>query len=276
MTEDADVSLDEKRVHADQRPTTRLVVASKLGLATVEVSDDQIGRFGLAHRLLARDVVGNGRLAVATSEDVLVGDTETLERTAFEPPVAVGFRAADGTLLAASEDGRVAQWTGGDDGSETDGWTTVGTIGAAVRAIDGDLVASDDGAYFASTDLEHLGLADVRDVAAAGPFAATAAGVHRLESEWTTEIEGEATLVASDGPRAHAVVDGTLLERRDGDWVDAGCPAADVVDVAYAEAVYAVTADGTALVDATTAKDGVAGWRSRELGLDDVRSLAAV
>jgi len=276
MGDDADSSLDEKRVHGDDRPRTRLVVASDLGLATVEVSDDQIGRFGLAHRLLARDVAGEGHLAVATADDVLVGDADRLARTAFQPAVAVGFRD-DGALLAAGENGRVARWDGRGDGDLADGeWATLGTVEGEVRAIDGDLIAADTGVHRAGAGLDRLGAGDVRDVAIEGQYAATAEGVQQLADEWTRAVAGDATVVASDGNRAHVVVDGTLLERRGEEWVDAGCPVADVVDVAYAESTYAVTGNGTVLVDPATAKDGVTDWRSRELGLEGVAGLAVL
>jgi hypothetical protein len=276
MGDDADISLDEKRVHGDDRPRTRLVVASDLGLATVEVSDDQIGRFGLAHRLLARDVAGEGHLAVATADDVLVGDADRLARTAFQPAVAVGFRD-DGALLAAGENGRVARWDGRGDGDLADGeWATLGTVEGEVRAIDGDLIAGGTGVHRAGAGLDRLGAGDVRDVAIEGQYAATAEGVQQLADEWTRAVAGDATVVASDGNRAHVVVDGTLLERRGEEWVDAGCPVADVVDVAYAESTYAVTGNGTVLVDPATAKDGVTDWRSRELGLEGVAGLAVL
>lgn len=280
MADDADVSLDEKRVHGDRRRAERAVVASPLGLATVDVSDDQIGRFGLAHRLDARDVAGGGRLAVATDEDVLVGDADLLERTGFGPATAVGFRRPanrGGDLLAASAGGRVGRLPDRSAGGDPSrGWERVGQIEGDVRAVDGEYLAASDGVHRAGEDLTPLGLEDVRDVADAGPYAATPDGLFRLDGEWTMVLDGDATLVASDGLRAHAVVDGQLVEHSDGEWVDAECPASDVVAVAHGEATYAVTAEGTFLVDPATAKDGATGWRSRELGLSDVAGLAIV
>lgn len=280
MTDEADTALDEKRVHGDRRGATRAVVASGLGLATVQVSDDQIGRFGLAHRCVARDVASDGRLGVATDDHVLVGNVDVIEATQFGPAVAVGFATtvpppSEEGLVAAGPDGRVARRSG-------DAWAEVGEVDAPVRGIDGDLLASADGVFRVGEGLDALGLDDVRDVAADGTYAATADGIHRRSADgWITERDGDATVVASDGERAHAVVDGTLLERMDGtgdgpSWADADCPEDDVVAVAYADATYAVTADGRFLVDATTAKDGAAGWRSRSLGLDDVAALAVV
>lgn len=280
MTDEADTALDEKRVHGERRGATRAVVASGLGLATVQVSDDQIGRFGLAHRCVARDVASDGRLGVATDDRVLVGNVEVLEATAFGPAVAVGFATtapppSDDGLVAAGPNGRIARRADGQ-------WVEVGAVDAPARGIDGDLLAAADGVYRIGDDLEDLGLGDVRDVAADGPYAATADGIHRRSADgWITERDGDATVVASDGERAHAVVDGTLLERVEGtgdgpSWVDADCPEDEVVAVAYADATYAVTADGRFLVDAPTAKDGAAGWRSRSLGLDDVDALAVV
>jgi hypothetical protein len=49
-----------------------------------------------------------------------------------------------------------------------------------------------------------------------------------------------------------------------------------VADVAYGEGTYAVTVDGTFLVDAEPAStpDGTAGWHHRALGVTGVSALA--
>lgn len=259
MPDDDDIALTEKRMYGARREGTRVYVAGALGVAYVDVSDDQIGRFGLAHRCRARDVAGeDGRLLVATDEDVLVGGEEFAD-AGFGPAVAVGF--ADGPV-AAGPDGRVARL--GDDG-----WTTLGTL-PAVRRLGGGYAATAEGVY----DLEgvHVGLDDARDVAAG--YAATVEGVFRRADGWDLEEAGDATVVATDGERAHAVVDGTLLERSEAGWWDADAPVTDPVDVAYGAATFAVTADGRLALDPPAAKDGAPEWRSRELGLDDVTGLA--
>ncbi|WP_226011347.1 HVO_0234 family beta-propeller protein [Halomicrobium salinisoli] len=268
-----DISLSEKRMYGDRRAETRAYVVGRMGVTYVAVSDDQIGRFGLEEQCTARDVAAaDGRLVVATDEDVLVGGEEGLEPAGFGSAVAVG---AD-PLLAAAADGRVARSTDGE-------WETVGTVDE-VRAIDGNLVAAADGVYRVGPDgLAPLGRRDVRDVAAAGPFAATEAGLFRgTDDGWELEEGGDATVVAaeSDGGRAHAVVGGDLLERSeegeasDGEWWLADAPREAVVDVAYADATYAVTGDGAVLVDPVAAKDGDPQWRTRSLGLTDVVGIA--
>jgi hypothetical protein len=98
--------------------------------------------------------------------------------------------------------------------------------------------------------------------------------------------DGAFTTVCSDGERAHAVAaDGTVFERVGHDsasvaggqtWDERSLPAAGVVDVAYADCICAVTADGTVLVAADPAEtaDGAGGWRTRSLGLTGVAAIA--
>ena len=260
MPSDEDIALDEKRMYGDRREETTAFVACEMGVARVALSDDQIGRFGLEHRCSARDIAGrDGRLAVATDEDVLVGADGEFAPTGFGPAVAGGIGES---VVAADEDGRVARLDGDD-------WTTVGDAGD-VRAIDGDLLATADGVVRVERD----GLTDLAgdpavDVAAAGPDAATAAGVTHYDGDWSIETDGDATVVAADhdADRAHAVVDGDLLERVEGSWRLADPPEQGIVDVAYDAATVAVTVDGVVAIDPVTAKDGAPDWRSRTLGL---------
>lgn len=311
---DDDISIAEKRVYGERTNATRAYVASSMGVASVDSSDDQIGRFGLERRCVAHDIAGGaGRILVATDEDVLVGTGDGFvggddgdevtdsgsggtndgfegiddgsggadagfEPAGFGPAVAVDVARdsfSDGSdLFAGDESGRIAVLAG-----ET--WETVGSVGT-VRALDGPLIAAADGVYRITdegehvepgdglqSDVSHVGLDDVRDVAR-GPFAATGTGLYAREDGWNRELEGEATLVASDGDHAHAVVDGRLYERADGDWRAANAPTGAVVDVAYDRSTFAVTADGTVLLDPVTAKDGAPDWRTRSLGLTDV------
>lgn len=265
MPSDEDIALDEKRMYGKRREETTAFVACELGVARIAFSDDQIGRFGLEHQCRARDVAGSdGRLAVATDDDLLVGSDGGFEGTEFGPATAVGL---DGTIVAAGEDGRVARLEG-------DEWVTIGAVDDP-RAIDGDLVAGAEGVFRIGGDgLEELTDLPARDVAVTGPYAATAAGIRSGADGWEPEVAGEATVVASDGDRAHAVVDGTLLTRNGGTWDDPDAPVEGVVDVVYSGATVAVTADGVVAIDPVAAKDGAPEWRSRSLGLSGVVGVA--
>ena len=269
---DEDISLDEKRVFEDRRGTAHVFVASDLGLARVEVSDDQIGRFGLEHRGETRDVAVSERdetIAIATDEDVLIDDGQGFERTEFGPAVAVAF---DDAPLAADADGHLARYADGT-------WTVVARTGASVRAMDGNLLATAVGVYRLDRDEDDpgVGLADVRDVASTGPYAATGAGLYHLEGGvWRAERRGDGTVVAAGAGGAAAVLDGAVLEREIDGWAAANCPASDVADLAVGQATYAVTSEGQLFVDAPTAKDGAEGWATRSLGLAGVRHITVL
>lgn len=268
-------SIDEKRVYTEEAGTTVLFVATESGLARVEASGDQVGRFGLVHRGEARDVAAiDGpdatapSLVVATAEDVLVGPPGDLAPTGFGPATAAG--AADGAVAAGG--GRVARLDARPDGATADGgaWTDLGSV-PAVRAVDGDLVAAAGGVF--RLDGSHVGLDDAHDVSVAGgPLAATAAGLYRLGNGWLTERDGEFRVASADGTggRAHAATPDALLARRGREWREADLPVGEpVVDVGYAEgAVYAVTEACTVLAAAGD------GWRSRSLGLPGACGLA--
>lgn len=272
-------SIEEKRVYGDREGATRAYVASSLGVVRVRVSGETVGEFGLRARCDAVDVAATDEdVAVATDEDVRLLDPtdettdDVLADTGFGPATAVG---ADGSeLLAASPDGRVARR---EDGA----WTTlVAAFEPTVRAIDGDLLATDRGVYRVHDGgLDHAGLTDVADVSAPGvPLAATADGLYKLGNGWMAVREGSFDVVAADPRsepgslrRAHAVSAagaGVLDYREDvGEWRELEAPAA-VVDVGYDDATYAVTRDGTFLA----ATDD--GWRSQPLGVDGVTGLA--
>lgn len=286
-------SIDEKRVYADRAGRETVLVASSAGLATVSVSDGLVGEFGLVHRCDARDVATRagraagasadqqGRVAVATNEDVLLGPVDDLEPAGFGPAVAVGV---DGDhVLAGDADGRLGSQPHAASGGD---WVDLGRVDGPVHAIDGDLVAADGGVYRVvgndggERSLQHAGLAAVRDVSAVGvPLAATADGLYRLGNGWMDALDGDVRTVAADPATAqpgrlglaHAATDDALFEYRDGDWESVPLPVEEsVVGVAYGEATYAVTADGTFLADASE------GWRSRTLGLPDVGGVAVI
>ncbi|WP_248895703.1 HVO_0234 family beta-propeller protein [Haloplanus halobius] len=258
-----DLTIDEKRVYADRMGAVEVLVAAEQGVVVASLSDDRVGEFSLDHRTTARDVVADGtRRAVATDEDVLVGDYSA---TGFGAAVAVGFDGPGGDLLAAGPDGRVARLD--------DGWTTVGHVDDP-RAIDAGMVAAADGVWTVDDGLRNVGLADVRDVHGRGlPLAATGDGLYRLGNGWMDELDGAADVVSADDAddRAHAVSDGTLFARDAvASWTPVDLPAdAPPVDVGYTDAAtVAVTEGGTLLTDAGD------GWRTRELGVTGVTGLA--
>jgi hypothetical protein len=270
MPADDDIGLDEKRVYGETRSETAAYVASALGITRVEVAGDQIGRFSLVEDCTATGVAGAaGQLVVGTEEDVLVGTGEGFAATGFGPAETVGL--ADGTPVAASPDGEVARLVG-------DEWESLGSV-ARPRRMDGDLLATSDGIYRVDTGLPALGAGrTVRDVAAAGPYAATADGLLAYDDDgWTRVAGGDCTLVAATDTQAHAVGEDGLLVHRDGDWHVQAIPVdAAMADIAHGESLYGVTADGTFLVyaPAELSPDGQAGWRSRALGVRAVDGVA--
>ncbi|PSP56534.1 hypothetical protein BRC82_01905 [Halobacteriales archaeon QS_1_67_19] len=294
------ISIDEKRVYDASEGPTPVFVAGAFGVARVATSDDLVGEFGLVRECTARDLAGlDGRLAVAADADVLLAVTGEedveFERLGVGPAVAAGF-VGPGELLVAREDGTVlrgrvveretAENAGGDS------WTELGEL-ADVRAIDGAFVATDSGVYratgiaqsatktvgdgAASAGLQHVGLDDARDVAAAGrPLAATGEGLYALGNGWMAQREGPFRAVstaAADGgrlDRAHAAGESGLLAREDGGWRTVDLPIdGRVVALDHGAGVYAATEDGTFLLSVGD------GWNHQLLGLRGVRAVAA-
>lgn len=263
-------TIDEKRVYADKVGKREVYAAAKLGVAVASVADDRLGGFELALQCDARDVAAmEGRVAVATDEDVLVGGDDDFTETGFGPATAVGFDG--GTLLAASEGGRIARREGED-------WTTVGTLDAEIRAIDGDLLATSDGVFrVREADVLGVGLADASDISTPGiPLAATSSGLYRLGNGWMDELDGDFRAVAVDSAsepgsieRAHAATQDSVFAFHDDEWHERDLPVDErVVDIAVSGAIYAITDAGTLLIDAGD------GWRAHPLGLRDARRLA--
>jgi hypothetical protein len=305
------MDIDEKRVFGEHEGGTVVLVGSATGVVRVAVAADRVGEFGLEHRCRARDLASDGEgaeaVAVATDDDVLVrdpagagdrtdadeqggeddragpgdGDEATYRETGFGPATAVGV---DRGVVAAGPGGRIARRIDGD-------WFDLATVDGEVRAVDGGFVAASDGVYRATPDgLDEVGLADARDVAAAGPFAATGDGLYRFaDGEWRREREGATDVVAAgdasgtgedseeagegdpdpDGTvdgRAHAAAGDRLFERVDGEWRATGAATdGPVAGVAHGPAAtYAVTERGTLFA----AADGT--WRPRTLGIRSV------
>ncbi len=258
-------------MYGEHREETVAYLATGQGVATVRISGDQVGRFGLAHRCRARDVATtDGAALVATDEDVLVGP-DSFESLGFGPAVAV-TATADGSILAADEDGEISRYRDGE-------WTALGTAGD-VRALSGEFVAAADGVSRIEEDgLSNVGLDDARDVAndEGTPLAATGDGLYRLANGWMRDIEGAFTVVAAGGGDAHAATTDALYARGSDDWDTVDLPVeGPIAGVAYGECTYAATEDGTVLVQADPERtaDGAGGWRSRSIGLPDVAALA--
>jgi hypothetical protein len=293
------ISIDEKRVYDASEGPTPVYVVGDLGVARVDTSDDLVGEFGLAHRCSARDAAGrDGRLAVATDEDVLVGvfgaanaedgghesssesagETADFETLGVGPAEAVGL-AADGELFVAREDGTVLRGNATTGRGDAGDWTDLGEL-ADVRAIDGGFVAAASGVHRATDDgLRHVGLDGARDVTADGvPLAATEEGLYKLGNGWMDELSGDfrAVSAASSEPgtlgRAHAASEEGLFAHEEGAWREVELPVEGEIvalDHGESEGAYAVTEDGTFLLSVGD------GWNYQVLGLRGVRAVAA-
>lgn len=250
-------SIDEKRVHGPNTQPIALFVAADIGLLRATVAGERVGEVSLFDRRPAHDLaLADGRVVVATDEDVLIASDGSLEPTGFGPATAIGI--AD-RFVAAAPDGTVAR-------RDDDGWVECGTVDS-VRAIDGDLIAAADGVYrLADDDLDYVGLDDVRDVAHGTPRAATATGLYRLGNGWLDELDGDFEMVA-DGPEGAHAATADRLYAFDGDWKPVSGIERSVVDIARGQ--YAVCADGT-LLSATEDE-----WRAHPLGAGTARALVA-
>ena len=275
--------LTEDRVYDAKAGKQVVYAATGIGVVAVEASRERVGRFGLDHRCEARDLAtggdpatGGGLLAVATDEDVLLFDGEAYTETGFGPAVAVGFD--EGDLLAAGPDGELGRVVHAVEAFLGEGdaeWLAVADVDGAVRAIDGPLVAASDGVYrFTADGIFDVGLTDVRDVVGTEtPRAATGDGLYRLGNGWMDELEGAFEVVTADSAsnRAHAATDETFYELGSdagAGWTPREIPVGPVVDVAYGERVYALSADGTFLIDRGD------DWTRRSLGVPDAAALA--
>lgn len=263
--------LAEKRIFHGREGARVLLAATEAGVVRVNVANGRVGEYGLALRCVPADVVASaGRLAIATDEDVLLAqerDVEALEATGFGPAISVTFHRS--RSVALSPDGRLGV-RGGDD------WDDRGQVPADPTALDGGLIATDDGVFRLVDDgLVAAGLTDVNDVAhAAGvPLAATVDGLYELGNGWLDVLEGDVRIVAGtpDG-RAHAATVDAVYERRSGGaWGPVALPTDErVVDISHDERAYAVTASGDLLLETDD------GWRLAPLGLPTPVALAVL
>jgi hypothetical protein len=229
-----DISIDEKRVYDASEGPTPVFVAGEFGVARVDTSDDLVGEFGLARQCAARDAAGrDGRLAVATDEDVLVGvfgdgadeadgagkdgeasgdgdagkdgeasgDDRATDEVAFEalgvgPSVAVGLSDDSGEMLVAREDGAVLRG------------------GAAVR----DGGGGNDGSAASPSWTELGDLDDVRAVdgdllaAASGVYRATDDGLRHVGLDDARDVSAGSVPLAATGDGLYRLGNGWLDE----------------------------------------------------------------
>jgi hypothetical protein len=253
-----DISLSEKRVYGDTDGSTTAFVASDIGLVRVSVSDDIVGEFSLERRGPTTAVAAaDGRVAIGTSEDVLVAADGGFHETGFGPATAVGYHEG----LVAAGGGRVARY----DGT----WTTLAELNG-VRAIDGPMLAAESGVH--RLDGTHVGLEDAHDVSSTGaPLAATASGLYYLANGWMQALDGAFTTVSGDGEVAHAATADALYACAEPSWRAVDLPVdGAVVDIAYGEGTYAVTESGEVLASVGD------GWRHRSVGVTGVTGLAVL
>lgn len=260
----------EKRVFSARTGVDELVVAGASGLVVVSLSADRVGRYTLARRCAPTDLAvgpGDGRLAVATTDDVLVAadaEVDELASTGFGPAAAITFDG--GRIVAAGPEGRMA-------GRGAEGWTPLGTLSGPPTALAGDLAATADGVVRLTGDgIRSVGLDDVTDLARLGgvPLAATAAGLYQLGNGWVDVLSGAFELVSGDSDgRAHAATAAAFYEHQDGEWGSVDLPVDEpVTAVAYGETTYALTVAGDLLVRTAD------GWRAHPLGVDGVVAAA--
>lgn len=285
-------------------------VGSKHGVTEIEIVGDEVVEYALVHDCTTRDMaaMGDGTVAVAASTDVFVevdaaeeteddrekdvgaeegeedaeedveeevtevekdeqGDEDAFVGTGFGSAVAVGGEP----LLAASPGGNISRFVDGE-------WDPVGTLSAEVNAIDGDLIATDDGVFRVTEGgIQHVGLERAADVSTAGiPHAATERGLFKLGAGWMAVEEGTFTLVEADDAtadagvlrRAHAATPDRLYVFDGESWgpwhIPVGAP---IAGIGYDEAVFAVSEDGTLI----TALGGE--WQTRHLGLSGVSGI---
>ncbi|MXR50299.1 hypothetical protein GRX03_01570 [Halovenus sp. WSH3] len=268
---------DERMLFGEKREETTLLAGSGLGITRIDVAAAQVGQFSLLDRATVRGLASDGRdVVVATDQHVAVRTDDGLHPLGFGPAEAVGL---DDSWIYAADGERVARLdrSAGLDATAGD-WETVGSVDHP-RRFAGDLLAGDRLVRVGDT-LDAQGLSAVRDLSADGALAATADGVYeRRGGEWVEVLAGDATAVVADGDRAHAVVDGRLLERDGAEWSELTLPGGETPHLlAYTQTLAVIDTAGTVHVaaDPDVTHDGHGGWRSQAIGLPDVTALIAV
>ncbi|MFB6198963.1 MAG: hypothetical protein ABEI52_11970 [Halobacteriaceae archaeon] len=251
--------IEEDRIFRDSKSPETLYIGSDIGLVKANASNSRLGKFGIIHRGEIHDLTVMGdRIVVATGEGVGIVEGESIHNLGLGSADAVGH--LDGHILAS---------TGGSLMRYRDGsWREICYIDE-IRAIGGRLLASASGIYRLPS-CKYAGLGNAYDVSDAGPYAATEEGIFRLANGWVLEKEGLATAIEVSNGRTGAVVNGKYLER-DSDWFENSTPTEErIVDLAFGESTYLVSAEGTLLA----AESGSGEWRSHLLGVSNVTSLA--
>jgi hypothetical protein len=281
------MDIAEKRVYDDATGTIAVAVAGDTGLAIAAISGDIVGEFGLALRRPIADlaVLPDGRLALATEEDVLVVPVpEPTASLAAVPEPIVTDRGA-GTVVSATADRLIAAGHGEIASRPVEtlddpacDWTVHDAPAGTVQSSDGPLVATDGGVLRVDqTGLSTLGLDGARDVAAGRvTLAGTDHGAYRLDDEWHQQFDAATSVVTAGPERAHAVTANKVHAFDRTGWTDIDWPLdTPPVDLAYATpttsdqpVTIALGETGTLLVDAGD------GWRRRALGLRGVQACA--
>ena len=274
---DGDNADDERLLFGERREETTLLAGSGLGVTRIDVAAAQVGQFSLLERGTVTGLATDGStILVATDEDVFHRTPDGLHALGFGPASAVGL---DDAWLYAASDGEVARLdrTAGLAGETTD-WEHVGAA-SDPRQFAGNLLAAEK-LFAVGDELDTVGLDAVRALAADGSLAATAEGVYESrDGDWEKLLDGDATAVVAEIARAHAVVDGRLLERDGEEWTELSLPGgAEPHLLAYGQTLAVIDTAGTIHVaaDPELTHDGHGGWRSQPIGLRDVTALVAV
>ncbi|WP_336326421.1 HVO_0234 family beta-propeller protein [Halovenus sp. HT40] len=268
---------DERMLFGEKREETTLLAGSGLGVTRIDVAAAQVGQFSLLDRGTVHGLATDGQtVIVATDEAVSRRTGDGLQSLRFGPAAAVGI---DGKWVYAADSERVARLdrTGGLADATAEDWETVGSVDDPQRFV-GNLLAAAE-LLRVGEDLEAVGLSDVRDLSPDGALAAAADGIYEnREGDWERVYEGDATAVVADGERAHAVVDGRLLERDGEGWTELSLPGTEPHLLAYGQTLAVIDTEGTVHVaaDPGVTHDGHGGWRSQAIGLRDVTSFLAL
>jgi hypothetical protein len=267
---------DERMLFGEKRAETTLLAGSELGVTRIDVAAAQVGQFSLLDRGTVRGLAADGqRVIVATDEDVCRRTAEGLDSLGFGPAEAVGI---DDDWLYAADRGRVARLDRTGLVDATGEWETVGSADDPRRFV-GERLAAEELVRVGET-LEPAGVNGVRDLSSDGTLAATDDGLYEnRDGNWAGLLDGDAMAVVAEGNRAHAVVDGQLLERDGEGWTERSLPGgAEPHLLAYGQTLAVIDTEGTIHVaaDPDVTHDGHGGWRSQPIGLPEVTALVAI